>query len=367
MFEGGRSVGIRQLTKSRSKSQIDKELAALLEEKATQIRVLGAGGAGGNTISRLMEMGLVGAETIAINTDAQDLLYTNAHTKVLLGRELTQGLGCGADPKMGAEAAKEAKDELKEVLKGTDMLFLTCGLGGGTGTGSLPVVAGLAKEMGALVVAIVTLPFSMEGGQRKRNALEGLENLEKVVNTLIVVPNDKLLDIAPDISLAQAFRMADEILANAVKGVTELVTKPGLVNLDFADVRAIMEGGGLAMIGLGESDTENRAYEAVERALNNPLLTVDIKGARGALINVMSGPGITVRESQQIVEAVAAKLSPDARIVWGAQIDEGMDNLIRALLIVTGVTSPQIFGPGKPWTRERTKEIEKILGVEFLE
>ncbi|MDI6798476.1 MAG: hypothetical protein QMD12_00530 [Candidatus Aenigmarchaeota archaeon] len=235
-----------------------------------------------------------------------------------------------------------------------------------TGTGSLPIIADITKKMGALTVAIVTLPFSMEGKQRMQNAREGLSNLETVTDTLIVIPNDKLLEIVPDVSLVTAFKVADEILVNAVKGIAELVTKPGLVNLDFADVRAVMSEGGLAMIGMGESDTENRALEAVEKAINNPLITVDINGAKGALINVMGGPDVTIKEAQQICEAVSTKLAPNAKIIWGAQIAKELGDAVRALLIVTGVKSPQIFGPEKPWTAEEKKDIEKILGVEFL-
>jgi cell division protein FtsZ len=718
-------------------SQYDEEIREILEKRKTRIKVVGAGGAGNNTITRLMQVGIVGAETIAVNTDAQDLLYTDADVKVLIGKELTAGLGAGADPKVGMEAAKESKEDIKKALRGADMVFLTCGLGGGcltgdsliytnpegpvridsiqpnsfvyslengnivkkrvlaamktgvkrtfeiktknyklnasydhpflkviplnqdkkgrfsrfklewvqaeslkpgdlvvtlrkvpeaksfspyqeyslnkdfcrlfgfllgdgwitkskkswkicfspsdkdkinrkyirliketfgldvkksdnwyyanskqvyelleklglkrpardkeipswifelpdahkkefilgladadgayyrqkkkngkekielrfemgseklirqlkvlcnylglrtsnigkrtrivkpphskqkiratfwnvriyklfqlnknlekerrrkgigflygyrgstnseffkffgfsriksvkeigekevyditvegshnfvaegfvvhnTGTGSLPVIADTAKKMGALTVAVVTLPFSMEGKVRMANAREGLKNLEGVVDTLIVIPNDKLLEIVPDVSIATAFKVADEILVNAVKGITELVTKPGLVNLDFADVRAVMSQGGLAMIGMGESDTENRALEAVEKALNNPLITVDINGAKGALINVMGGPDITIKEAQQVCEAVSTRLSPDAKIIWGAQIAKELGDTVRALLIITGVKSPQIFGPEKPWSEEERKDIEKILGVEFL-
>ena len=247
------------------------------------------------------------------------------------------------------------------------MAFLTCGLGGGTGTGSLPVIGDIAKKLGLLTVAVVTLPFTMEGRQRMDNAKMGLENLEGVVDTLIVIPNDKLLEIVPDVSVQTAFKIADEILVNSVKGIAELVTKPGLVNLDFADVRAVMKSGGLAMIGIGESQTENRAFEAVERALNNPLINIDVNGATGALINVIGGPDVTIREAQQIVEAVSTKLSPDAKIIWGAQVDKNLGDTVRAMLIVTGVKSPQIFGPGKPWTKSKKRHIEKILGVEFMD
>lgn len=364
-------MGLKQLRselrRGRAKeSERDKELREIIEKRRTQIKVVGTGGAGNNTVTRLVRVGIVGAETIAVNTDAQDLLYTDADVKVLIGKELTSGLGAGADPRIGMEAAKESKDEIKKVLRGADMVFVTCGLGGGTGTGSAPIIADIAKKMGALTVAIVTLPFEMEGKHRMDNAKEGLENLEKVVDTLIVIPNDKLLEIVPDVSLATAFKIADEILVNSVKGIAELVTKPGLVNLDFADVRAVMGEGGLAMIGMGESDTENRAFEAVERALNNPLITIDVEGAAGALINVIGGPDVTIREAQQIVEAVCTKLSPEAKIIWGTQVDEELGGRIRALLIITGVRSPQIFGPGKPWTDKDRKNMERILGVEFV-
>ncbi|MEM5852855.1 MAG: cell division protein FtsZ [Candidatus Aenigmatarchaeota archaeon] len=362
-------MGVRQFTEKPSEKtkEIDEELRTILESRKTKIKVVGAGGAGNNTITRLMQVGIVGAETIAINTDAQDLLYTDADKKILIGRELTSGLGAGGDPRIGMEAARESKEEIKKALQGADMVFLTCGLGGGTGTGSLPVVAEIANKLGILSIAVVTLPFSMEGKQRMANAREGLENLEDHVDTMIVIPNDRLLEIVPDVSLATAFKICDEVLVNAVKGIAELVTKPGLVNLDFADVKSVMKNGGLAMIGMGESDTENRAVEAVERALNNPLITVDVTGATGALINVVGGPDITLREAQQIVEIVSSKLSQDAKIIWGAQIAKELGESLRAMLVITGVKSPQIFGPGKKWSKEEKKDIENILGIEFLD
>ena len=736
-------MGVKQIierTPTRKISEADEELRQLLERRKTRIKVVGAGGAGNNTITRLMHVGIVGAETIAVNTDAQDLLYTDADKKVLIGRELTSGLGAGADPNLGREAAKENKNDIKKALQGADMVFLTCGLGGGclrgssliytnpdgpvridsvkdgcyvysidengkvvkrrvllsvktgrkkvyeiktnnrtvyasfdhpflkvvklnedsrgrfskftlewvearqlkagdlvvvirrlpegkgfklpngqiaerdfcrlfgfllgdgwisrtkeswkiyfspsldeeknerykkllektfkrkvkkgknwcylnskagyelleklglkkkakekeipswvfqltdeqkkafiigladadghyykqkgknkvelrfemsseklirdlkalcdsiglrtsnirsrtrivkpphskkpikftswelriyklhqldpeleenfgikrvrngigllygyrgtisneffqffgfnkiksvkeideedvydiivegshnfiadgfvvhnTGTGSLPVIAEISKKLGALTLAVVTLPFTMEGRQRMMNAREGLENLEGVVDTLIVIPNDRLLEIVPDVSIVTAFKVCDEILVNAVKGITELVTKPGLVNLDFADVRAVMKEGGLAMIGMGESDTENRAFESVEKAINNPLITVDINGAKGALINVIGGPDITIKEAQDIAESVSTRLSPDAKVIWGVQVDNSLGNTVKTLLVVTGVKSPQIVGPEKSWKEEEKKSIEKILGIEFIE
>ncbi|KHO47550.1 MAG: cell division protein FtsZ 1 [archaeon GW2011_AR5] len=345
----------------------DEELRKILESKKAEIKILGAGGAGGNTISRLMQVGVVGAETIAINTDAQDLLYTDADIKILIGKEITGGLGAGADPKVGEESAKESRNEIKKVIEGCDMIFVTCGLGGGTGTGSLPVAADIAKKSGALTVGICTLPFTMEGKQRMKNAREGLEKLQKSVDTLIVIPNDKLLEIVPDVSLPTAFKVADEILVNAVKGISELVTRPGLVNLDFADIRAVMTNGGLAMIGMGDSDGENRAIEAVERALNNPLLDIDIEGATGALINVSGGVDITIRDCQKIVETVATKLNPDAKIIWGAQILKELGDSIRTMLVVTGVNSPILFSPQKVYAKEKKKEVEKLFGIDFIE
>ncbi len=351
---------------SRKRGSIDEDLKKLLEARKAVIKVVGIGGAGNNTISRMMQVGIIGAETLALNTDAQDLLYTDADYKILLGKETTRGLGAGADPHLGMEAAKESKDEIKKYLEGADMVFITCGLGGGTGTGGAPIVADVAKKIGALTVGVVTLPFTMEGKQRMDNAKYGLEELENIVDTLIVIPNDKLLEIVPDVSITTAFRIADEILVNAVKGIAELVTKPGLVNLDFADIRAVMSSGGLAMIGMGESDRENRAIEAVEKALNNPLLDIEIEGAKGALINVAGGADITIRECQEIVEAVTSKLSPEAKVIWGAQIEKELGDTVRTMLIVTGVKSSQIYGPEKTFTAEKKKEIEKILGIDFV-
>ncbi len=346
--------------------EMDEELRRILESRKAEIKVVGIGGGGGNTISRLMQVGIVGAETIAINTDAQDLLYTDADRKILIGKDITGGLGAGADPNIGGEAAKESKEEIKKALEGADMVFIDCGLGGGTGTGASPVIADISKKVGALTVGIVTLPFAMEGKQRSKNAQEGLENLESVVDTLIVIPNDKLLEIVPDVSILTAFKVADEILVNAVKGIAELITKPGLVNLDFADVRAVMSSGGLAMIGMGESDSENRAVESVEKSLSNPLLDVNIEGSSGALINVSGGEDVTIKECQEIVEAVNNKINPDAKIIWGAQIDKALGESVRTMLIVTGVKSAQIYGPEQTYTQQKQKEIEKVLGIDFV-
>jgi cell division protein FtsZ len=346
---------------------IDRELEELLKNQSAKIKILGIGGGGNNSLSRMREIGIKGGEMIAINTDAQDLLYANADQKILIGKELTQGLGAGSNPQVGQEAAKESESEIKKKITGSDMIFITCGLGGGTGTGAAPVVAGIAKKQGALTIAIVTLPFTIEGKKRLENAMNGLEKLEAIVDTLIVIPNDKLLELAPDLPLQTAFKIADEVLTNAVKGITELVTKTGLVNLDFADVKAVMVNGGVSLIGMGESDSQSRAIEAVERAINNPLLDVDISNATGALVNVIGGSNMSLDEYKTIIGAVGEKLSPDAKLIGGAQIAEDMDKSIRVLLIVTGVKSSQILGRGESLESIKHREIEEELGIEFFE
>ncbi len=367
-FEIGTISGIKLPRPEVSKTKdIDAELEEMLKQRKTAIKVVGVGGAGNNTITRMSEVGIKGAELIAINTDAQDLLCAVADRKILIGRELTGGLGAGADPKLGREAARENEQEIKQALQGADMVFVTCGLGGGTGTGAAPVVAEISKKMGALTVAVVTLPFSVEGRDRIENAMEGLENLQGVVDTLIVIPNDKLLEIAPDLPLPTAFKIADEVLTNAVKGITELVTKPGLVNRDFADVRAIMKEGGVAMIGVGESDTENRAIEAVEKAINNPLLDVDITGAKGALVYVTGGTSLTLEEVRKVCEEVSKRLDTNSKMIWGAQIAPDLQDTLRVMIVATGVRSPQIFGAEKTVFEEKRKEMETELGIKFLE
>ncbi len=347
--------------------EIDQELAELLKKQSTRIKVIGVGGGGGNSLSRMREIGIKGGELIAINTDAQDLLYANADQKILIGRELTQGLGAGSNPKIGQEAAKESESEIKKKIGGSDMIFITCGLGGGTGTGAAPVVAGLAKKQGALTIGVVTLPFTIEGRKRIENAMEGLERMESVVDTLIVIPNDKLLELAPELPLHTAFKIADEILTNAVKGTTELVTTSGLVNLDFADIKSVMVNGGVSLIGMGESDSQQRAIEAVEKAIQNPLLDVDISNAAGALVNIVGGADMSLDECKSIIEVIGEKLSPDAKLIWGAQISDDMEKSIRVLLIVTGVKSSQILGHDETIESIKHKEIEEELGIEFFE
>ena len=347
--------------------EIDKELAEILKKQVAKIKIIGIGGGGNNSLNRMKEIGIKGGELIAINTDAQDLLYTNADHKILIGKELTQGLGAGSNPRIGEEAAKESMSEIKKKLAGSDMVFITCGLGGGTGTGAAPEIAKIAKKNGALTIAVVTLPFTIEGQKRIENAMIGLEKLESFIDTLIIIPNDKLLELAPKLPLQTAFKIADEILTNAVKGITELVTTNGLVNLDFADIKAVMTNGGVSLIGMGESDTEQRAIDAVEKAINNPLLDVDISNATGALVNVFGGPNMSLDEYKLIIETIGNKLNPEAKLIGGAQISEDMDNSIRVLLIVTGVKSAQIAGSSESTESLKHKEIEEELGIEFFE
>ena len=348
-------VGVKQ--EPAITSPDDDELMSLLQKLKTNIKVVGCGGAGSNTINRTMEEGIVDVELIAANTDAQHLLITKANRKILLGKRITRGLGAGALPQVGEEAAREVEDKIREVLQGADIVFITCGLGGGTGTGSAPVVAQIAKELGALTIAICTLPFTAEGRMRFENAMWGLEKLKQYVDTVITIPNDKLLDLVPRLPLNLAFKVADEILMRSIKGLAEMITKPGLVNLDFNDLKTIMKGGGVAMIGLGESDSENRAEEAIKEALNSPLIEADISEANGALINVVGGENMTVKEAESVAEYVQSQISKGARMIWGASIDPSLGNTLRVMVVLTGVKSPYIQGLE---ALEKTKEVDLI-------
>ncbi len=339
-------------------SSIDQELEDIIQRSRAKICVVGTGGGGNNTVSRLTEIGIEGAETISMNTDAQDLFYSIADKKILIGRNTCGGLGAGGMPEVGEECAEESDEDIKETLEGADMVFVTCGMGGGTGTGSAPVIAKMAKKIGALTIAVATMPFSAEGLRRRENAETGLEKLQSAADTVIVIPNDKLLEVAPNLPINKAFMVADELLGRAVKGITELITKPGLVSLDFADIRSIMMGSGMAMIGMGESDSGDRAIESVHEALNSPLLDLDISNAKGALINISGSSDLTLNEAEKVVQIVADELDPDANIIWGTQIQEELQNTIRTTIVVAGVKSPYIFGVhGEPeYIEERQKE-----------
>ena len=327
-----------------------EELEEILQRAKAKIMVVGCGGAGCNTLSRIMREGIQGAETIAVNTDAQDLLYASADRKILIGRDITGGLGAGNDPEKGESAARADEAAVKDHIYGADMVFVTCGLGGGTGTGSAPVIADIARKMGALTVGIITLPFTVEGSRRRVNAEKGLEKLQAASDSVIVIPNDKLLKLAPDLSIGEAFEVADRVLNDGIKGITELITKPGLVNLDFADVRAVLHNGGIAAIGIGESDSEKRAEAAVADALNSPLLDVDVTGAKGALVNVMSAD-ITMAEAQNVVAKVSEALDPSANFKWGAHLSPELKRAVRVLVVLAGVHSPYV-GPPAPVKKE---------------
>ena len=337
----------------------DEELEKILMSLRTNIKILGCGGGGSNTIDRLYQTNIKDAELYAVNTDAQHLLITRAHKKILLGRRSTKGLGAGALPQVGEEAAREAEEDLRKVLMGADIVFVTAGLGGGTGTGSAPYIAQLAKEMGALTIAIVTSPFKAEGSIRAENAEWGMERLRSVADTVIVIPNDKLLDLVPRYSINAAFKVADEVLMRAIKGITELITRPGLVNLDFNDLKTIMKGGGVAMIGMGEGEDDDKVEQAINEAINSPLIDVDISGANGVLINVIGGEDMSVSEAEKVAEVIQSKVNPNARIIWGASVDPALENKIRVMVVVTGVKSKYILGP-------KENVMPKGMAVDFI-
>jgi cell division protein FtsZ len=340
-----------------SGTMTDEELAGVVKDLETKITVVGCGGAGGNTVTRMADEGIHGAKLVAANTDAQHLATeVEADTKILMGRQRTGGRGAGSVPKIGEEAAQENIEDIQASIDDSDMVFVTAGLGGGTGTGSAPVVAQAAQEQDALTIAIVTIPFTAEGERRRANADAGLERLRAVADTVIVIPNDRLLDYAPNLPLQDAFKICDRVLMRSVKGMTELITKPGLVNVDFADVKTIMENGGVAMIGLGESDSENKAQDSIRSALRSPLLDVEFDGANSALVNVVGGPDMSIEEAEGVVEEIYDRIDPDARIIWGASVDNSFDGKMETMIVVTGVESPQIYGKSEA---EQEKAIQR--------
>jgi len=328
------------------KSKDDEEILKFIEESRPNIYVVGTGGSGSNTLDRLFQLGISGVNLVAMNTDARHLLHVKANKKVLLGKKVSKGRGAGSNPAVGEESAKETLDEIKESLKEPSMVFITCGLGGGTGTGSAPIIAEAAKSAGALTVAVVTLPFTSEGKVRMENALAGLDKLKKNTDTVIVIKNDKLLNLVPDLPLNTAFKVCDEVLAGSVKGIAELVTKTGLVNVDFADLRTILTDGGFAVIGLGEASLdakkEDRARVAVETALNSPLLDADVSTSTKALINVIGGEDMSLKESEYVVSETAGRINPNAHIIWGSRVDENIKkSSMRVLVVLAGVRFPK--------------------------
>src|SRR5579862_8628291 len=301
------------------------------------IKVVGVGGGGTNAVNRMVDAGLTGCEFVAVNTDAQALMMSDADMKLHIGSAATRGLGAGADPAVGLAAAQESRDELKEALKGADMVFITAGEGGGTGTGAAPVVAELARELEALTVGVVTKPFAFEGRKRSQQAELGIQNLRDRVDTLIVIENDRLLQVVEkQTSVVEAFRMADDVLRQGVQGITDLITVPGLVNLDFADVRTIMRDAGSALMGIGTASGENRATEAARAAVSSPLLETSIEGATGILLNITGGPEIGLFEVNEAAEVVTSAADPNANIIFGAVIDEAMGEEVRVTVIATG-------------------------------
>jgi cell division protein FtsZ len=332
--------------------------------KKAKIVAIGCGGAGQNSITRLTEMGVEGATTISINTDAKALTVGKADKKILIGKELTRGLGCGGYPEVGKKAAEESRNEIKAALEGADILFAVAGLGKGTGTGSIPVVCEIAKSMGALAIAAVEMPFKVEG-VRVLKAEEGLTNLRQVCDTAIVIENDRLLKWAGNLTIQQAFAVADELIANMIKGITETITLPSLVNLDYADVKTVMGNGEVAAIGVGESNSSNKAKDAIENALANPLLEVDYAGASGALIHITGGTDLTLDETNLIGETVAQHLDPSAHVFWGVRILPEFEHKVQVISIITGVKSPYILGP---MSVERTinRELSPMLGIDTI-
>jgi len=324
----------------------DEEIMKFLKETEQKIYVVGTGGSGTNTLDRLFEMGIKGATLVGLNTDARHLLKIRANKKIIIGKKVSAGRGAGSNPMIGEEAAKESIADIKESMKDASMVFVTCGLGGGTGTGSAPIIAEAARSAGALTVAVVTLPFTSEGKTRMENAIEGLERLKKNVDTLIVIKNDKLLNLVPNLPLNTAFKVCDEVLAGSVKGIAELVTKSGLVNVDFADLRTILASAGYAVIGLGEASIDAKADErakvAVETALSSPLLDADISSAKRALINVIGGEDMTLKEAEFVVAETSKRINADSHIIWGSRIDGDMKRTsMKVLLVLAGVRFPQ--------------------------
>jgi len=323
----------------------EEELGELVDDLNTQITVVGCGGGGSNTLSRMIEEGIEGADLVAMNTDAQHLHEeVDAETKMLIGKKETGGRGAGGVREVGEASALEDENEIRSVLSGSDMVFITAGMGGGTGTGSAPVVAKIANDIGALTISVVTLPFSAEADDRHETARAGLAKLRDKSDTVITIPNDRVLETAGDLPLSQAFKVCDSVLMHSVKGITEMITTSGMINLDFADVESVMEEGGVAMIGFGESDTSNRANNSLRKAISSELLDVDISHADSVLVNVTGGTEMTVNEAEGIIEQLHDLVGSDTRIIWGAGEDEKLDGTIRTMIVVTGVTSDQIHG-----------------------
>ena len=335
-------------------------------DQLANIKVVGVGGGGSNAINRMISAGLKGVEFVALNTDAQALRMSNAPRKIQIGEKLTKGLGAGANPEIGKKAAEESRDLLAETLDGADMVFITCGMGGGTGTGAAPVIAEIAKEQGALTVGVVTKPFSFEGRRRMAQADHGTEELKDKVDTLIVIPNDRLLQVAESqTSMLDAFRIADDVLRQGVQGISDLITVPGLINLDFADVRTIMTDAGSALMGIGIASGENRAAEAARSATASPLLEASINGAKGVLMNITGSSNMGLFEVNEAAEIVSEAADPDALVIFGAVIDDSMGDELKVTVIATGFDVQQAEQPVK--ARTDRVQIKPLAGSDDLD
>ncbi|GAA1986926.1 hypothetical protein GCM10009817_30560 [Terrabacter lapilli] len=332
-------------------------MAAAPQNYLAVIKVVGIGGGGVNAINRMIEVGLKGVEFIAINTDAQALLMSDADVKLDVGRELTRGLGAGADPEVGKKAAEDHAEEIEEVLKGADMVFVTAGEGGGTGTGGAPVVARIARGLGALTIGVVTRPFTFEGRRRANQAESGIGSLREEVDTLIVIPNDRLLSISDrNVSMMDAFRSADQVLLSGVQGITDLITTPGLINLDFADVKSVMQGAGSALMGIGSARGEDRAVQAAELAISSPLLEASIDGAHGVLLSIQGGSDLGLFEINEAARLVQEAAHPEANIIFGAVIDDALGDEVRVTVIAAG------FDGGGPSQRHDERALGHVVG-----
>jgi cell division protein FtsZ len=328
-----------------------------------RIVIVGCGGAGNNTINRLYNIGVEGAETIAVNTDKQHLKMIEADTKILVGKSLTQGLGAGGDPEMGERATEMAQGTIKEVLGDADLVFVTAGMGGGTGTGAAPVVSNIAKEEGAIVVGMVSTPFNVERA-RTVKAEEGLERLRNEADSIIVLDNNRLLDYVPNLPIGKAFSVMDQIIAETVKGISETITQPSLINLDYADMSTIMNQGGVAVMLVGETQDSNKTDEVVNDAMNHPLLDVDYRGATGGLVHITGGPDLTLKEAEGIADSITERLEASANVIWGARIQEEYKGKVRVMAIMTGVQSAQVLGSS---TQQQANESRRALSEDDLQ
>ncbi|MFT4922107.1 MAG: cell division protein FtsZ [Haloarculaceae archaeon] len=326
-----------------------------------RIVIVGAGGAGNNTVNRLYNIGVDGAETIAINTDKQHLKMIEADTKILVGKSLTNGLGAGGDPSMGERATEMAQGTIKEVLGDADLVFVTAGMGGGTGTGAAPIISKIAKEQGAIVVGMVSTPFNVERA-RTVKAEEGLERLREEADSIIVLDNNRLLDYVPNLPIGKAFSVMDQIIAETVKGISETITQPSLINLDYADMTSIMNQGGVAVMLVGETQDKNKTEEVVKDAMNHPLLDVDYRGASGGLVHITGGPDLTLKEAEGIAQNITDRLEASANVIWGARIQEEYKGKVRVMAIMTGVQSAQVLGPTTQ--KQANKSRQAIEGID---